>query len=419
MGTIKKILIALATLAHLPCIAQDTLLENITIVDIERNRLLPGQFVLLQGATIGSITSKRPDVVATDTQTLNLANHYLVPGLFDMHVHLATDPSETDALPIVEKKLKILVKNGVTTVRDMAGDVRQLAYLARQANLGEIPSPDIYYSALIGGASFFDDPRTKVSSKGYDSGRAPWMRAVTPDSDFDLVVAEARGSGASGIKLYADITTDLAASVLKSANKLGFPVWGHAAVIPAMPQDLVSNNITSVSHAPLLAWATAKEKPTSGKQRYDTVELDVSLPAFQQLLGQMAVKRIYLEPTLTVFEKRRPKAFANGVMVTKAAFEAGVPLLVGTDLSADINRPTYVPVIDEMLLLHSQAGIPNNDVLMAATMHPARMLGIDREVGKVKPGFRANLLVLDANPLEDLNNLKQVTVVFKNGKRID
>ena len=419
MGTIKKILIALATLAHLPCIAQDTLLENITIVDVEHNQLLPGQFVLIQGATIGSITSKRPEGLAVDTQTLNLTNHYLVPGLFDMHVHLATDPSETDALPIVEKKLEILLKNGVTTVRDMAGDVRQLAYLARQASLGEIPSPDIHYSALIGGVSFFDDPRTKVSSKGYGSGRAPWMRAVTPDSDFDLVVAEARGSGASGIKLYADLTADLAASVLKSANKLGFPVWGHAAVIPAMPQDLVSNNITSMSHAPLLAWATAKDTPTSGKQRYDKVELNVALPAFQQLLGQMAAKRIYLEPTLKVFEKRRPAAFANGVIVTKAAVEAGVPLLVGTDLSADINRPAYVPVIDEILLLHSHVGIPSNDVLMAATIHPARMLGIDHEVGEIKQGFRANLLVLGANPLEDLNNLKKVTVVFKNGKRIN
>ena len=133
----------------------------------------------------------------------------------------------------------------------------------------------------------------------------------------------------------------------------------------------------------------------------------------------MADNQIYLEPTLKVFEKRRPDAFNNGVIATKAAYEAGVPLLVGTDLSPDQENPSYVPVIDEMQILHSQTGIPNDQILLAATLNPARMLGIDSEVGEVKQGLRANLLVLSANPLKDLNNLRKVAMVFKNGNQVD
>ena len=92
----------------------------------------------------------------------------------------------------------------------MAGDVRALASLQRDARLGEIASPDIYYAALFAGPAFFADPRTHDASRGLVPGQAPWMRAITDTTDIHQAVAEARGSGATAIKLYAELSGALA-----------------------------------------------------------------------------------------------------------------------------------------------------------------------------------------------------------------
>ena len=415
----RLVLLTFFTAFAAPAVAEQWLLENANLIDVEAGVVREQQFLHISDGRIKRISDQNPVDADGNFRRVDLAGAFVLPGLFDMHVHLATDPSDKDALPLVRRKLEILIRQGVTGVRDMAGDVRQLAYLSRQSRLNEIPAPDIYYSALMGGVSFFDDPRTQVSSKGFSSGQAPWMRAVSQNTNIDLAVAQAMGSGASGIKLYADLTPPLVAGVLNSAQKLGFPVWGHAAVIPAMPNDLVAHGINSVSHAPLLAWVAAEEPPTSGKQRYADVDLNPQHPAFQQLLQDMVANGVYLEPTLNVFRQHRPKAFQNGLIATAAAAQAGVLMIAGTDQNPNLDEPGYAPLVDEMVTLHTEAGVSRQAVLLAATVNAARLLGLDGEVGSVEEGKLANLLIVEANPLQDLNHLRRVVQVYKNGMRIN
>ena len=114
----------------------------------------------------------------------------------------------------------------------MAGDARYLNYLSRQASLDEISSPDIYFSALIAGVTFFKDPRTKMAAQGVEAGKAPWMRGINANSDLKQVIAEAKGTGATGLKIYADLDKNYVEKIVEEAHAQDIKVWAHFKVIP-------------------------------------------------------------------------------------------------------------------------------------------------------------------------------------------
>ncbi|WP_084407345.1 amidohydrolase family protein [Aestuariibacter salexigens] len=395
-----------------------TLLMNVNIIDVENEVVMEGYSLLIEGDRIKSITNIHDALPDDIGLRLNLNGHYVLPGLFDMHVHLATSPSSYDNIADVKRRLSFLAKGGITGVRDMAGDVRQLGYLSRQALLDEITSPNIYYSALMSGISFFDDPRTHSSSRGLTPGEIPWMRAVNEQTDFDLIVAQAAGSGASGIKLYADLESHIARAILEAAEAQQVPTWGHAAVIPVLPHELVSAGIDSVSHATLLAWSSTNEKPKSGKERYTDFEIDLDAPVFKALINDMASKQVFLDPTLTTFKDHKSKhVYSNGIRAAKAAHESGVLFVVGTDSWVDYYGDTP-PLIEEMLALNTEVGLTPMETIQAATINSAKLLKINAHTGSIEEGKKADLIVVSGNPLENLNQLKSVKLTYKNGNRI-
>jgi len=109
------------------------------------------------------------------TEAVNLHGKFLIPGLINSHVHLATSANPLAAKAYLIRELY----SGITAVRDMAGDVRLLAELKRETEFDEIPSPDIYYAAVMAGPAFFQDPRTHQAARGRVVGAVPWMQAVT------------------------------------------------------------------------------------------------------------------------------------------------------------------------------------------------------------------------------------------------
>ncbi|GAB5526312.1 MAG: amidohydrolase family protein [Roseivirga sp.] len=394
-----------------------TLLENLNLIDGTGAKLQAGKSILIAGDTIHQILDSHESIDIENVVRVDLSGKYLLPGLFDMHVHFATAPSGNDNLERTKVRLSKFLRQGVTGVRDMAGDTRQLAFLARQAALDEIESPDIYYSALMAGAFFFDDPRTAASAKGEVPGATAWMKAITDDTDIELAVAQAKGTGATGIKIYADLPAHLSAKVILEARKQDFLVWAHASVIPTMPSDLVNAGIHSVSHSPLLAWETADKKPENGKQRYNETDLDPKRPEFKALLQSMAVREIFLDPTVKIY-KGRTVIYNNGIMATLAAYKAGVPLVLGTDMSLGRQDIVNFPIIDEMHTWVEAVGIPPLEVIKAATYNAAQLLKLGDKAGTISVGQKANLLIVDDNPLEDMKHLMNVYSVYKNGKRV-
>ena len=367
----------------------------------------------------GRIVEIQPGMMAFPDSAviINLKGKYLIPGLIDSHVHMATDPSGTDNRPHTLQVLQEMLYSGVTTVRDMAGDGRVLAELARDANTGEITSPDIYYSALMAGSPFFTDPRTQASTKGGVSGGMPYMKAITDTTNITLAVAQAIGSGATGIKLYADLPADLVIKILYEAKKQNIPVWAHAWLQGAKPSDIVKAGAISISHAPLLIYEKINKVPDSWKQAGPGADFwDKNVPAFDELFMLMKQHHTVLDATLLTYKKWATTDttmrwdYEIAKRITSRAYASGVAICAGTDDDQD----QFVQ--EEMRLLVADAGFSPFDAIVAATKNSAAAVNLDATKGSIAIGMDADLLVLTRNPLENIDNIKSVDLVIKRGR---
>ena len=177
-------------------------LQNVNIVDVNNQNILEDYTLVIQGNKISKIMPSSEYVPNENTQSFNFKGKYVLPGLIDAHVHMATDPT-MERRDDAEITLKQMLLSGITSVRDMAGDARALASLSRDALVGDIDAPNIYYSSLMAGTVFFSDPRTIATAQGGVSGQMPYMKAIDDSTNIPLTVAEAKGTGAHGIKFYA------------------------------------------------------------------------------------------------------------------------------------------------------------------------------------------------------------------------
>ena len=349
----------------------------------------------------------------------DLTDKFMIPGLIDAHLHFGTSPSGRDNLEDTKKRLSHLLKNGVTSVRDMAGDTRFLGFLARNAALNEMPSPNIYYSALMAGSTFFDDPRTHSSARGVTPGNCPWMKAVDLTTDMKLAIAEAKGTSASGIKVYADLEANVIEKIVIEAHRQNIKVWSHATVFPAKPLSIVNAGVDVISHATLLAWEGVDYLPPSAKGRYvKQANFDADASAFKKLVNAMKAQGTILDATLAIYQHERfdTTIFQQGVALTKLAYENGVKIGVGTDMGLP-KLPSPIPLVKEMDILVNQVGMSPIEVLKATTLTNAEMIGLENKIGTLEKGKQADLIILKANPLEDIKNVSTVKYVFKNGKR--
>lgn len=377
----------------------------------------PGTTILVAGDTVAALFPDGARPIPPGTRVLDLAGHFAIPGLMDTHVHLATDPSGADSLAAATVRLEATLRGGVTTVRDMAGDARMLAWLAREAALREIPSPDIRFSALVAGPDFYDDPRVLAATRGVEAGSAPWARAVDGDTDMRDLVDGARGTGATGLKVYADLGADALGPLVAEAHRQGMPVWAHAALFPARPSELVAAGVDVLSHVLLLVWEPAARLPDH-RERYaaDYATAPVDDPAIDALLEAMARRGAVLEPTLHVSCRELDDARCRWASsVTARAHEAGVPLAAGTDRMIDDGEGRLPNLHRELALLVQEAGLGPAEALATATSVAARVLGLEDTHGVLAPGRAADVVVLERDPLADIRHTTSVAWVVKDG----
>lgn len=358
-----------------------------------------------------------------EAEALDVTGLYVLPGLIDTHVHIATPP-DADA---ARTQMRRWVYSGVTAVRGMADDLRSVGELARQARVGEVPSPDIYYAALMAGEGFFKDPRTQAVSAGAVAGRTPWMQAITTGTDLPLAVAMARGTSASGIKIYADLPGDLVAAVAAEAHRQGVPVWTHAMVYPATPQEVVDAGPDVMSHACILAHQAQapSARPVSYASRTPIDRapfLDGDDAVVQGLLEQMKAKGIILDATVRVYAEQDRRAggrppICSGPMVfalTRQAYRAGVAISAGTDGETPDADP-WPALLEEMALLQNEVGMTPANVLLAATRTAARAAGQSADMGTIEPGKLANMVFVARDPVADVAHLRSVVLTVKRG----
>jgi imidazolonepropionase-like amidohydrolase len=283
---------------------------------------------------------------------------------------------------------------------------------------------------MAGPAFFHEDNRVQDASKGVLPGFAAWMRAITADTDLPLAVAEAKGTGATGLKLYANLPASLVAAITGEAHRQGLRVWTHAAIFPAKPGDAVEAGADTISHSPYLVWEAAPHMPDDYGARAlgDFEHVPPDSPQILALFQEMKQRGTILDATVSVFKylvEQRPASAGRGILpwtyaVTKLAHEHGVLVDAGTDgfalpMKGDTPDLQAMPSVhQEMALLVEHCGFTPIEAIQAGTQVGSMALGQSARRGTVTPGKLADLVVLDADPSRDIHNTTKIDFVVKN-----
>ncbi len=425
-----QILLPILLAITVPVNAAPLLLTHATVIDGTGSAALSNTTIVFDGARIRSIYPSDSKPVPDGVKVEDVSGRYVIPGLIDAHVHI------TDVEPDIahyQAFLHALLLGGVTGIRDMAGNARLLGYLAQQTDTDAFAGPDIFYAALMAGPSFFaEDPRVQASAPGVPVGHAPWMRAVDAQTDLASAIAEARGTGATAIKIYANLPATLVQAIAAEAHRQDMRVWTHATTFPAKPSDAVAAGADTISHSAYLVWEAAPTVPDdyAGRARGDFLHIRADAHGIVALFDAMHQHGTILDPTLNVFREEaehQPKKVGAGIMpwsyaVTKLAHDRGVLVDAGTDSSglpdgADDNPDLQAlpEVHAEMALLVEHCGFTPLEAIHAATEVGAMAMGQSGTRGTIATGMRADLVVLDADPSVDIHNTSRIAVVVKNG----
>jgi imidazolonepropionase-like amidohydrolase len=425
----QALLLALALWVAPLLAAPPLLLTHATVIDGTGAPARTDMSIAIRDGRIEAVYPDGRQAPAKGARVEDLHGRYVIPGLIDAHVHLTG--AEAD-LAHYRPLLHALLLGGVTAIRDMAGDDRLIGYLAWQANSEAMVSPDIFYVALMAGPSFFaEDVRAQEASAGAPLGHAPWMQAITADTDIPLAVAEAKGTGATGLKLYANLPAKLVADITAEAHRQGMQVWTHAAIFPARPGDAVAAGVDSISHSPYLVWEAVPHMPDDYRVRAkgDFTHVAPDAPPMRALFKAMKQHGTILDATLLAFDdeaQQHPDKVGAGIMrwsyaVTRLAHQQEIPVDVGTDsagLPSNAQGPDLAAlpgVHAEMALLVEHAGFSPIEAIHAATEVGAAALGQGDQRGTISAGKRADLVVLTADPARDIRNTTKIAFVIKNG----
>jgi imidazolonepropionase-like amidohydrolase len=419
--------------------ASETLvLSNATVIDGNGGRPKPNTTLVVANGRISDIYAagrKKPPAAAT---VMDLSGQYVMPGLIDSHYHLnlgTRSKAEEDALH------RFALLGGITTVRDMAGDGVALAELARAAADSNYQSPRVYFSALMAGKTWFIDQRIKIMMHVLPAGEAPWARAIEPNTDIVKVVAEAKATGATGIKLYADLPPDAVTQITREAHRQGLKVWSHATIFPSRPSAAVRAGVDVLSHNHLLVWELVKDIPAVSDKATNRMigwtDVSVDAPAMTALLRQMRKHRTVLDdtaiwaklrlvPAIEKSEVAKPEAertpgLAGAIErwtfgIIKRAHEFGIPLVAGTDFQEHPESQEFPNIHTELEILVTDCGLTPLEAITAATRNGAMVLGIQNSYGTIAKDKVADLVILSADPSRDIRNTTKIIGIIKGGK---
>ena len=335
MRFVRVLSLVLCAAAFAP--AQPSLvLNDVTLLDGSGAAARAHMRIVIRGDKIQAVEAASGPLPAAAV-IWNLQGMTVIPGLIDAHVHLTAGPGNVAQ---IEQTLRFGLLGGVTSVRDMGGDDIVLADLARRFAFAIEAGPRIYYSTLVAGPQWFADPRPKASSHGGVAGEVAWMRAVTPQSDIAAIIAAGKATGATGLKIYADLPASTVERLTAEAHRQGLRVWTHSAIFPAKPSEVARAGVDVMSHSnylgdegmnpPLASYEVARRG--SG---IDYAASPVNGAVITDLLRLMKDKGTILDETLFVTNAGKrgedDPVWTWTVAVTRRAHEIGVPLAAGTD----------------------------------------------------------------------------------------
>jgi imidazolonepropionase-like amidohydrolase len=235
-------------------------------------------------------------------------------------------------------------------------------------------------------------------------------------------VAEARGAGATSIKLYAALDGPTVRRIGDEAKKQNVRLIAHATVFPAKPSDLVAAGVKMLAHTAYLVWEGVPPTPDFPQRaRGDFAAVAPDGPAMTALLQSMKDRDVALNPTLWIFAEGPARDDLSALRtpwmnaVTRRAQDMGVVIAAGVDSLMAPGDP--LPAIHkELEALVGGAKLTPLQAITAATRGAAHAIGVDDRRGTIAPGRIADLLIVDADPSLDIRNTRHIRYVIKDGR---
>ncbi len=415
----KSLALGLALLST-PAAATDLAITDVTVVDTRMGALAPHRTVVIHDGRIASVgTGRAPRGVAV----LRGTGKFLIPGLWDFVTHVSW--TRASALPV-------FVANGITAVRDQGGDLAETAVWAEGVRSGRLVGPTIFQVGPMLNGRSFNKYQFALGSPEQARGAVRLLKA----------------QGVDGLEIERRVPRDVYAALMAEAKTAKLPVGGKVPMelTPAEASDAGQTTIDNLETIYDGVFAGANEKdliggidnflaPGGGGEAlfatfarngtavtpslyavaYAVEHNDPARPRDLNYRYVARSQRVPIKPVppseLALFQTMLPRLQATTLRLQKA----GVTLLAGTDVAAD--RVPGFSLHDELDLLAS-AGLTPLQVLQAATLNPAKVMGKTADYGTVDPGKLADLVLLDANPISSVAALHRINAVVMHGRLI-
>ena len=417
LKTIFTALIAIISLAFCTVAirAQVTAIKAGKLVVPETGTTATNQVILIEGEKIKAIGANLP--IPEGANVIDLSNATVLPGLFDAHTHLCSNMEyqwdsgdylvhslnwRTGMRAIIGvKNAREMLDAGFTTVRDVgnAGDYAD-ADLAKAIGWNMVPGPTMIVAGRIiapfGGQFVKPVPKQVLDNPEYlfADSRDELRKAIRENIYYGAKVIKLVVDGYSRGYMYSAEDIKF---VVDEAGRAGLKVAAHA-VTKQGARNAAEAGAASIEHGWIL---DQEEFDLMKKNNVALVSTDFTIKSLQAggYSGDGARAN-----------------HAKKVERLKRAYQAGVTIVFGTDVMAGLKGETRGTLAIGYIDSFVEAGVPNRDILRALTTSAARLLGVEKGRGTLAPGMYADIIAVPENPLDNIQTLKQVSFVMKNGK---
>ncbi len=421
----------------LPTASDVIALVGATVIHVDGQPTTPNATVLVQRRRIISVGPSVDIRVPRGATTVDLAGAFVIPGLWDMHTHV----SKTRA-----SGLPVLVAYGVTSIRDMGGEHEELLRWRQEIRDGKRVGPRM----LIAGP-YLESPANAQRQRNTPVAEMaePVERTRIPigsRADAERVIDSIKARGVDHVKIRTVHSRAVYRDIVAVARQRGLHLVGHASGLPL--RDVVESGQRSIEHAslPRMDSLSPNERQALVTQfaRQGSGVVPTLVTAYRSIMLEDSVVRRLFDAGISTANPRRPRVSrftevdwreqlserdsSSRIFFTRVApgivamlremRAAGVPMMTGSDVGV---LPLYPgeSIHDELALFVRPLGMTPLEALAAATRVPAAFVGLADSVGTITPGKWADLVVLDADPLADIENVRRIRGVMLNGKWYD
>jgi imidazolonepropionase-like amidohydrolase len=350
---------------------------------------------------------------ANNVKVINLTGKYVIPGLFDMHAHVAGVLDLSYNQTVSENRLKALLDNGITTIRNPGGPTKESVALRDAVATDQIKGPQIFTAGrLINGPQF---PTKFVEA------------IVNTEGEIREEVKGQADAGVDYVKLYVGLHPNLVKTAIDEAHNQGIKAIGHLYLTSWT--DAANLGIDALTHGvPISPFLLPKDKQEIfieyGRGPFDHFLwlnlVDLNNTKINEMINALVTNKVPIDPTLGIYEamlKDDPQnqhLWPKVLQLTKILYDHGVTIMSGTDIP-NFGLIPGISLHHELELL-AKAGINPLNVIKIATSNGASALGISDKVGTIQGGKQADMIILTANPLDNISNTRNIYEVIDDGR---